>query len=259
MPLISVVINCDTRPERGNEEGLSKGVVSRDFLTDGVFNKVKFVDGLDAEIILFIDKHEEIPQQTLEYIQKICDVVVIRKHTGGENFNDYNYMDALKLARGKYVMHFDQDTAAFTSSTTHIEDMIKLLSQYKFVSYPSFWSPNAVEDSTFGGKMWASTRFFICERETLDFKVLEKCIKNPDWAYEYFGDSPRKCNWLEHFLTLANHNSVYYPQLQMDKYTIFSWENYNQYTLRRLNELPYEEIYEWHKTHPLFYPNNCNA
>lgn len=259
MPLISVVINCDTRPERNNEEGLSKGVVSRDFLTDGVFNKVKFVEGLDAEIILFIDKHEEIPQQTLDYIQTLCNVIVIRKHTDGINFNDYNYLDALKLARGKYVMHFDQDTAAFTSSPSHIEDMIKLLDRYRFISYPSFWSPNAVDDPSFEGKMWASTRFFICERETLDFKVLEKCVKNPEWAYGCFGDSPRKCNWLEHYLTLANGNSVHYPQLQMDKYTIFSWENYNQYTLRRLNEFTYEEIYEWHKTHPLFYPNNCNA
>lgn len=259
MPDISIVINCDTRDERGEQGGLFNGAVNMDFLTDGVYNKIKFFEGFDKEVILFIDKHNEIPKDVLDYVYSICDTVVVRRHTHEHAFNDYNYLSALSLARGKYIAHFDQDTAAFTSSTEPIQNIINLLEDYRFVSYPSYWSPNAVHDPSFGGRMWASTRFFMCKRETLKFDVLKACIEEPEWAYKTFGDVPRRCNWLEHFLTLANNNSVYYPPLQTEKYTIFTWERYERWTLKRLNELPYEEIFNWHNTHPIFYPNNCNS
>jgi len=48
--LISVVINCDTRPEKNEQTGLFGGVCNEDFLTDGVFNKIKFFDGFNIEI-----------------------------------------------------------------------------------------------------------------------------------------------------------------------------------------------------------------
>jgi len=137
--------------------------------------------------------------------------------------------------------------------------LVDLLETYKFVSYPSIWSPVAVDDPTFNGRMWASTRFFMCKRETLKFDVLRNCIEEPEWAYKIFGDVARRCNWLEHFLTLTNNNSVYYPSIQTDKLTIFTWENYETYTLRRLNGYTYDEIYNWHSSHPIFYPNNVNA
>lgn len=259
MPDISIVINCDTRHQKDEQTGLFNGVVNSDFLTDGVRNKQLFFSGCDFETIVFIDKHNDIPQDTMDYLQEICDVVVIRKHTGENGFNDMNYLQAMFMARGKYVAHFDQDTAAFTKSDESVKYMINLLEEYKFISYPSYWSPNAVHDPSFGGKMWASTRFFMCKKETLQFDVLMNCIKEPNWAYEKFGDSPRRCNWLEHFLTLANNNSVYYPPIQTQNYTIFTWEKYEQWTLRRMNEMTYDEIYNWHNTHPIFYPNNVNA
>lgn len=257
--MISVVINCDTRPQRNEQTGLFGGVCNEDFLTDGILNKIKFFEGFDIETIVFIDEHLPVSEKTLEYLRSICDTVVVRKHTSENSFNDYNYLSALSLARGEYIAHFDQDVAAFSSSKESVQSLINLLETYKFVSYPSIWSPNAVEDASFGGRMWASTRFFMCKRETLKFDVLRNCIDEPEWAYKTFGDVPRRCNWLEHFLTLANENSVFYPPIQTERLTIFTWEKYETYTLRRLNELPYEEIYKWHDSHPIFYPANCNA
>lgn len=259
MPLISVVINCDTRPQKDEQTGLFNGVCSDDFLTDGVFNKIKFFDGFDIETIVFIDEHLPVSDKTLGYLRSIADCIVIRKHTSENSFNDYNYLSALSLCRGNIVAHFDQDTAAFTSSKESVQSLIDLLETYKFVSYPSMWSPNAVNDPSFGGRMWASTRFFICKRETLKFDVLRACIEEPECAYKTFGDVPRRCNWLEHFLTLTNENSVYYPPIQTQNYTIFTWEKYETYTLRRMNEYTYDQIFEWHNNHPIFYPNNCDA
>jgi len=259
MPKISVIINCDTRSQKDEQTGLFGGVVNLDFLSDGIFNKKKFFDGFDIEVIVFIDEHNPVDEKTLSYLRTICDTVVVRKHTHENGFNDYNYLSALSLARGNYIAHFDQDTAAFTFSPEPVQELINLLEQYKFVSYPSYWSPNAVHDPSFGGRMWASTRFFMCKRETLKFDVLRNCIDEPEWAYKTFGDVPRRCNWLEHFLTLTNDNSVYYPPIQTEKLSIFTWEKYETYTLKRMNELPYEEIYKWHNTHPIFYPCNCNS
>lgn len=258
MPLISVVINTDTR-DKQQQDGLLNGAVDLDFLTDGVYNKIKFFEGFNIETIVFIDEHNPVPDKTLTYLRTICDCVVVRKHTHEHAFNDYNYLSALSLARGTYIAHFDQDIAAFASGKEPIQYMIDLLEQFKFVSYPSIWSPNAVDDPTFGGRMWASTRFFMCKRETLRFDELKICLEEPNYAYDKYGDVPRKCNWLEHFLTLTNDNSVYYPPIQTENYTIFTWERYEPFTLRRLNEMPYSEIYKWHDTHPIFYPNNVNS
>lgn len=243
MPDISVVINCDTRPERSNENGLSKGVVSRDFLTDGVFNKIKFFSGFDIEVILFIDKIEEIPQQTLEYIHILCDVVVVRKHTDEPLFNDMNYISAMGLARGKYIAKFDQDTACFTSSKEPIEKMMEWLETYDYVSYPSWWSPNPVSDESFD-HWWSSTRFFMCKKETIDFTELRWMMQDYDRCYKKY-PANRKCFWTEHWLgMLAKYKGkgVFYPPINIENYTIFSWGSYEQYTLRRLNEFPYSEI-----------------
>lgn len=259
MPLISVVINVDTRPSKAEQGGMFNGVCNEDFLTDGILNKMKFFAGFDIETIVFVDEHLALSEKVFYYLSSVTNCLVIRSHTKEHAFNDMNYLSALSLARGKYVVHFDQDVAAFTSSPAPIQKMIDLLEKYKFVSYPSYWSPNAVDDPSFGGRMWASTRFFICKRETLKFDILRACIEEPNWAYETFGDVPRRCNWLEHFLTLTNGNSVYYPPLEMDKYTIFTWEKYATGTLKMLNDYSYDQIAEWHISHPMFYPNNVNV
>ena len=254
MPKISVIINADTRPERLNESGLSKGVVSRDFLTEGVINKINFFKGFDIETILFIDEHEPIPLPIYEQLLQLCNTVVIRKHTSEHSFNDYNYISAFALARGEYICHFDQDTAAFTHSPAFIDGLIELTEKYAFVSYPSYWSPNAVSDPSFEGRMWASTRFFICKREVINISTLSRCIKNPDWAYSTFDNPPRKCPWTEHFLTLTNSNSVFYPPIDNARGTVFSWGSYRNGLLAELNRKSYPEIQDWLNSHPIRYP-----
>lgn len=244
-PLISVCINCDTRSESSQQDGLFNGTVNADYLTDGIENKRKFFDGFDIEIIVFIDEHNPVDNKTLDALRSIADTVIIRKHSHEISFNDYNYLNCLSVARGKYVCHIDGDMGLFTASRAPIDKMLQWLEQVKFVSYPSYWSPVAIDDPTFGGRMWASTRFFICKRETLNFDALRKCIEEPNWAYEKFGDVPRRCNWLEHFLTLANENSVYYPPIEPDSYLIFCWGRYEKFTLMRLNNQSYEEVRDW--------------
>lgn len=255
--LISLCINCDTRPERNNLSGDSlTGVVNEDFLTDGIFNKIRFLYGFEFEVIVFIDEHLPIPEKSLDYIRSICDCVVIRKHTQEDKFNDYNFLASMYLGRGDYIMHVDQDTSMFARDKEYLQELINLLETYKFVSYPSYWSPRAVHDDSFGKRTWASTRFFICKRETLQFDTLIHCLKDADWAYATFGDSPRRCNWLEHFLSLANNDSVFYPPIEPQKGIIFSWGRYEKWTLRRLNEYSYDEIIKFLEAHPIQYPND---
>lgn len=259
MPTISVVINADSRPENLNENGLSNGVVSRDFLDEGIRNKQLFFKGFDIETILFLDKHEDIEPETLNYIYSVCDTVCIRKHTHEPSFNCYNYLAALSLARGEIICHVDQDTNLFTSGKEYVEELISHLDSHKFVSYPSYWSPKPVIDESFGNRTWASTRFFMCKRDTINIEILRNCIKEPNWAYENYGDSPRRVNWLEHFLTLTNGDDCYYPPIELNKGAIFSWGRYEKWLLRRLNEYPYDKLKEWVYSHPIHYPVDIDA
>lgn len=267
--LLSVVINADTRKgfmeESTQQDGMFSGCRSIDFLTDGIYNKIKFLEGFDKEIILFLDQHEELPEETLNYLRKLVDTLIIRKHNktfqGVENFagfNDLNYINALSMARGKYIFHFDQDCAAFTSSTEPIHELIKLLDTYDYISYPSANSPLPVEDKSFD-HVWASTRFFACKRETIDISEIMKCQLDYDYCFSKY-PANRKCHWLEHILGLTakyNGKGVYYPPIEYDKWLLFCWENYNKWTLRRLNEQPYNEVKDWVlKCGGIRYPNN---
>ncbi len=245
MPLISVCVNVDTRNQKDEQGGLFAGTVNLDYLTDGIFNKKKFFEGFDIELVCFIDEHNLVDEKTLTYLRSICDTVCIRKHTNENSFNDKNYVSALSLCRGTYVCHFDQDMGAFTSSQEPIKQMLNWLEEFKFVSYPSHWTPRAVHDETFGKRTWASTRFFICKKESLKLDEISKMIDEPEYGYSKYGDSPRRCNWTEHFLTLCNEDSCYYPPINLDTHAIFTFAKYETYTLRRLNELPYEEVKNW--------------
>lgn len=240
--MISCVINVDTRDENNKYGGMFHGCVNEDFLTDGIYNKVKFFEGFNKEIIVYIDEHAKLKTETLEYIRTLADTVVVRKHTNENAFNDWNYLRSLQMASGDIICKIDQDTACFTSSPEPIQEMIDMLDKYAFVSYPSHWSPRAVHDESFGHRNWASTRFFICKKEALKFEELKNCILEPNWGYEKYGDSPRRCNWLEHFLTLTNNDSCYYPPIDLNKIAIFCWGSYTLGTLKMLNDKPYNEV-----------------
>jgi hypothetical protein len=240
---ISICINSDTRSgfeeEQSQATGLFSGCKSKDFLTEGVLNKIIFFEGFEKEVILFVDEHNKVPAELVAQIKEMVDTLVIRKHTGGHHFNDKNYLAALRLCTGDVIAHFDQDCAAFTESKEGVEKIISWLNEWKYVSYPSHWSPKPVDDKSFN-YVWCSTRFFICKRETIDFAEIEKCLND----YDYFCDTykpSRICHWTEHIIGLSAGSSVYYPPLQ-NPFTIFCWNNYKTGTLKHLNELPYNEV-----------------
>lgn len=258
MPLLSIVINCDTRPQKDEQTGLFGGVCNEDFLTDGIYNKIKFFEGFDIETIVFVDEHIPVSETTLTYLRSICNVVVIRKHTEEEKFNDFNYVSALSMCRGKFVWHFDQDMCAFASSPQAVQEMIDLLDKYDYVSYPSQWSPNPTHDPNYD-YYWCSTRSFLCKRETLDFTEIIKCLQDSDYLYGKYPASVRN-PWTEHILALISKytgKGVYYPPIDHDKLIIFCWENYEQWVLKRLNEYSFEQVKDFvRKCGGVFYPNN---
>jgi len=262
MPLISCIVNVDSRPENDTNREMFRGVVSRDFLVDGLINKRNLFKGFDFELICFLDLHEEVEEKTISHMRELCDTLIIRKHNKSFEdiqefpaFNDLNYLQGLFHARGKYIFHFDGDIAAFTDSPEPIKEYIELLEKYDFVSYPSGWSPNPVIDDSFQGIFWISTRFFCCKRSTLDFTELMKCQLDYDYWKEKYPRA-RLCHWLEHLLHDCTENRVFYPPLNFERFILFTWENYHQYTLQRLNNQPFEEVNNWVCSKIYHYPNN---
>jgi hypothetical protein len=242
---ISVIVNCDTRIAKDSAEQMFDGCRDSDFLTDGILNKRLFFEDFDVEFIVYVDEHFPLTNFEIRRLKDIAHTVVVRSHTDELNFNDWNYWRALAMATGDIVCHMDQDTACFTSGKQYVEELLSHLDNHKFVSYPSHWTPYPVYDESFGGQFWASTRFFLCKRESLKLDELAECIKDPEWMYQKYGDSPRRLNWTEHFLTKINGGSVFYPPIETHRGLIFSWGNYKAGTLAALNTASYEEVKQW--------------
>jgi hypothetical protein len=253
---ISVVVNCDNRPENNNFTGSNLGgCVNDDFLIEGIKNKVAFFEGFDIETIIYLDKHKEIPYSVLRYLEERSDCFIARTHTHEPSFNDWNFIRALQMATGDIVVKIDQDTALFRNGKEYVDELLNYLNVYAYVSYPSWWTPDATHDPNYNYK-WVSTRFFMCKRETLNFHEIIKCLTD----YEYFCDTykPSRVNpWLEHFLGLISKSSVIYPPIELDKGAIFSWGSYKQGTLQMLNNMPYEEVKKWiEEQGNIQYPND---
>jgi len=256
--MISIVINADTRKgsELKDSEQLfmTKVTVSFDYLIEGVRNKIDFFSGYDCEIILYIDRHLDVPSSlfTDNYrIKNIPLTICISDHQESfddqkyfPKWNDMNYLRALYLARGEYIVHFDQDMAAFKQpNSLIIKQMLSWLNIYKFISYPSHWSPNPEANDNNWEYWWASTRFFLCKRSQLNFTELEKCLRSSEYLYNKYGDMNRKCPWLEHILgIIAKKNYVYYPPINLNDYAIFCWSKYQQGLYSKLNNKDYNEI-----------------
>ena len=244
--MISVVINTDTRVGFDQpsisvgefENGQPNGARSIDFLTEGIKNKMNFLRGQEAQCILYIDEHLPIPDGLF---MDIVDLV----HSYGNNsqvichpnnrtiyrWNDHIYINALKLAEGDYVVHFDGDGNAFRSDESNIiEQYFDWLNNgYKYICQPIH--PLQTEK-------WyhASTQFFICKRETLDFKEIEMNLYSSSVNGKYVA-----C--LEHLLgALAGDGTVLYPPRNLDEYMIFCWRKYESGLLKKLNEMPYQEV-----------------
>lgn len=258
---ISLIYNIDTRNENLNFGGENlKGVVHRDLWDFGLFNKIKYLDGFDKEVIVCVDLHNELPEDVLTYLKSASDVLLIRKHTSEPKFNDNNYVRAFSLASGDIVLKVDQDTICFASSPSFIQEQIDLLEQYDYISYPSQWSPRAHTASEYD-YMWCSTRYMMYKRETLDLGELKKCLSDSDYLYSKYPASIQN-PWTEHCIGLMakyNGKGVYYPPIQENKGLIFSLASYDSYILRRLNELTYEEVKQWTMQRGIYYPNDVFA
>ena len=251
--MISVVINADTRDgfdaPSSESEGLFHGTRALDYLVCGIENKRKFLHELEHEIIVFVDEHNPIPIDTLAHLRALADKLVLSKHSKyyrGSNpfsgFNDINYLHALSLCRGEYVMHFDQDVAAFSVDSSVVSGHLQILDNgaYKFISLPSACTPDPVVDPSYEGKWWASTRFFLTKRPT----ALEHAIREPQWAYATYGQTPRRNPWMEHMLTLTAGHSVLYPPIDLSKWAVFPWAKYKAGTLSTLHGMTHDQVAE---------------
>jgi len=263
MPEFSICVNVDSRPENSQNREMFNGCVDRDFLVEGLVNKRRLFDGLDFELVCFLDEHETVDEKTLAAMRKLCDTLIIRKHNKGFEdqsnfaaFNDLNYLTALFAGRGKYLFHFDGDVAAFAPDNSAVKEIVGMLDTYDYISYPSMWSPNPVDDPSFGGKYWCSTRFFACKRSTLNFHEILKCQLD----YNYWKDTypvPRLCHWTEHLISSISWHKgkgVYYPPIDFNKFILFTWGSYEKYTLMRLNNQTFEETKNWVMTKNYHYP-----
>ncbi len=252
MSLVSVILNVDTRPICNEFTGMWNGVRSRDFLTTpGLLNKRNFFKGHDIELIVFVDEHQPLNEAELYALRTHADCVVIRKHSKyyrGANpfyaFNDLNYHNALSLARGEYVCHFDQDMAAFSSDESTVQFMKDEVDsgRHKFVCYPSPSSPNPCEAPSYQGKFWASTRMFFCKRETLILDDLERSIRDNEFFFEKYGKPPVVNPWTEAFIAGMADYSVLYPKVEIEKWCAFPWKRYTDGTLERLNSMSHSDV-----------------
>lgn len=254
---ISIVINADTRPgceaEKTTQGLMAEGTRSYDYITHGINNKIIFFEGHGIEINLFIDIHQPVPEVIKQKFMPICDNVFFHIHSKYHSDMDYypkwldiNLLQALYMARGEYIVHFDGDAAAFRGNISPVSEWLDLLDsgKYTYISYPSSWSPLPAIDPDFDYS-WASTRFFICRRSALDFTEIEKCLRDADYLYGKYGDRKRRCPWLEHILGLTcENNKVFYPPMS-DHYTIFTWSSYTTGLYEHLQRLPFNEVAEY--------------
>lgn len=243
MSRLSLIINADSRPGyltstlgEGWGNNSLQGVRSIDFLTEGVRQKISFFRRYDLQVILYIDKHEDISPELMKEIKSIVlpcgnnSQVIFKEHNRTDyKWNDKIYIDALKLAEGDYVCHVDQDCNIYRRDESDIvEAYLDLLEVYKYICQP--W------DGVGDEMLHASTRFFICKRETLDFSMIEKSIfVNP------LNGKHNPC--LEHTLgILAGNRNVLYPSREDNSYLIFSWAIYFPGILEKLNKMSYDKI-----------------
>ena len=276
--IISIVINLDTRPgfleEVSQAEVMLKGARSLDFLIEGVKNKSLFFHDFNAEILLYIDYHEAIPSESMSKLIGMLNNKEIASITFNNHreyfannkyfpkFNDLNYLMAISQARGDYIAHFDADVAAYLNDKSVIEEWLHFLDigKYDFISYPSLFSPKAVDDPSFN-YMWASTRFFLCKRNTIDTEEVLKCLVDSNYLYSVYGDKERKCPWFEHIISLIRGgNKVWYPPIELDRCIIFSWNYYKKGSIEKLQNMSHEERKKFVLSKGgISYPNDVSA
>jgi hypothetical protein len=65
MPEFSICVNVDSRPENSQNREMFNGCVDRDFLVEGLVNKRRLFEGLDFELVCFLDEHEPVDEKNI--------------------------------------------------------------------------------------------------------------------------------------------------------------------------------------------------
>jgi len=166
---------------------------------------------------------------------EITNLIVEKVDHSQHRWNDRLYQRALSHATGDYIAHFDGDAAAFRRPefpliTKYLE---WLDNGYKYICQQT-----PLEDWQHG-MWWASTRFFICKRETLDLREAYNCLHDP-YRIEKYGD--KHCPCFEHIIALIAGGPVLYPPCDNDNFVVVNWVNYYRGVLGKLNAMSYDEI-----------------
>lgn len=268
MSKIGIVINVDTRKGYTDEKAFcgmagGGGCRSVDFITHNVINKIKFFRNYDCEVTLYLHRREALSSELISTINSMIDAgmihnFVINSHTQYfmgrpiRQWHDTMYLNALMLSRAEYIAHFDADTAAYKREGCNIiERMIDWVwsGQYRIISYPSFYSPNEGPDQLKLGDpeyLWASTRFFFCRRDWLDYNEISKCFNDVYWVKRHEGKPHRYPNVMEQILGfLAGPGKVLYPPKDLESFMIFCWHTYQRGIIEKLNDMSYDEVYDF--------------
>jgi hypothetical protein len=233
-----------------------------DFFTHGLINKIEFLKPYETEVIVYVDVHEPITENVLEFFEKMKKVdrlhkLIMKPHTDerfgkayGKKNNDLIYAESLSMATGDYVAHFDSDIVAYKQPGFDVcEKYMQWLDRYDYVSIPSAFSPDCLD---FNDPMWrhmdyvwVSTRFFICKRETLpSLDEMLRCFDNK-YLKEHYGTTA-KPNCVEHILgAIAGNGNVLYPFPDLENYIIVSWASYWRGVIEKLNQMPYEKVHDY--------------
>lgn len=259
--MISIIINADTRPGQDavsqtvgdHGEGSLQGVRSWDFLTELPRTAEKFFLPHNCETVLYVDEVDPIPVEISDKLDHMEESSGCRfkwsskKHDHSQpRWNDRIYLEALQGAKGDYVVHLDQDCALFRSPDNDIvARYLKWLDEgYRFICQ----STNLTKEQH--GMWWASTRFFMCKRETLDFTVLWKTLEDRNSIFSKYPweDGAVWMPCLEHALgVMGGKDKVLYPPREdgPDGYTIFSWVVYYRGLLELMNNSTYEKVQDF--------------
>lgn len=268
MSKIGIVINLDTRPGYTDEKAFcgmdgGGGCRSTDFFIDNVLNKIAFFRGYDIEVTLYVHVIEDVTFELWNDIKKMLDAGIIhnlafnrdtRTFMGKQirQYHDTMYLNALMLSRSKYVAHFDADGGAYRRDDCDIVDrLIQWVDsgQYDIISYPSFHSPMEGSGQCLAGApeyLWASTRFFFCKREFIDYNEFVKCFDDNYWIAKHKGKPYRYPNVTEQILGfMAGPKRTLYPPKNLAEFMIFSWHQYYKDVIGTLNKKTYTEVHDF--------------
>jgi hypothetical protein len=249
---LSIVINCDTRPNAGDDfhcinnygSGNLCGVHSLDFLTHGVIAKNRYLEGCNRETILCVDLHDPIPVHIKMEIDRLIidgeiNRIITWPHSKEKHrWNDDIYVRSLRevSSDATHIAHWDGDCIGYKREGVNIVEkyLSHLANGYKYVCQQT------PLDNSVHGMFWASSRFFFCEKSTLDLDEVERCLddkyrsnKLPEWHLP--------C--MEHILgALSGEGSVLYPPSDDYNFCVWSWVHYYAGTIKKLNSMSYDEV-----------------